>query len=168
MKLDNVKESFGSFWDSVTEGWRHLRESAASALTAFKPGADSQVPSRSEVDDDFYLPMRGWSMLGGELFEDADRLVARLEVPGMEKEDLHIDVLGDVLVVSGEKRFQREGKEGRWRLMQCAYGRFRREIRLPVPVAVDRAQATYRNGVLRVELPKEARDAPRRRTIEVA
>jgi HSP20 family protein len=156
MKLDELKQGFASFWDSAAEGWQRLRQSAAGALTSFRPGDGASVPAKSEVDDNFYLPSYGWSMLGGDVFEDDKRLVVRLEVPGMDKENFNIEVLDDVLVVRGEKRFEREDSEGRYRLLQCAYGSFRREVSLPVPVLADQARASYRNGVLRIELPKAA------------
>lgn len=167
MKLGSVKEGFGSLWESVAEGWRHLRQSAAGALTHFKLGENSNLPARSEVDDDLYLPMRGWSVLGGDVFEDDTRLVVRLEVPGMDKQDINIEILDDALVVSGEKRFERENTEGRWRVMQCAYGSFRRVVPLQVPVRAEQAKAAYKNGVLRVELPKATPSKPQSITIKV-
>ncbi len=167
MRLEEIKEGFGNLFDSVAEGWRHLRESAASALTRFKPGLQTQLPAREEIDDPLYLPARGWSMLGGEVFEDDKRLVVRLEMPGMEKQDMAIDVRDDALVVSGEKRFERESSEGRWRVMQCAYGSFRRVVPLAVPVDADQARATYRNGVLRIDLPKAAPGKPKSITIKL-
>lgn len=167
MKLDEIKQGFSSLWDSVAEGWHRLRESAASALTGFKPAADAGLPAKGEVDDAFYLPTQGWSMLGGDVFEDEKRVVVRLEIPGMDKKDLDIEVQGDVLVVRGEKRFERETSEGRYRVLQCAYGSFRRVVTLPAPVRTDKAEAAYRNGVLRIELPKIAVDKPRKLTIRV-
>ena len=154
MKLESIKESAGSFWDNIAEGWRHLWQSASGALTRFKPGDKTDLPAPDSVDDLSWLPSHGWSMLGGDVFEDDDRLVVRLEVPGLEKEDLNIEILDDALVVSGEKRFERQATEGRWRVVQCAYGSFRRVAPLPVAVKADEARARYKNGVLRVELPK--------------
>ncbi len=168
MKLDDLKESFGSLWENIAEGWRHLSSSAASALTSFKPGEKTNLPAAADVDDDFFLPGRGWAMLNGEVFEDENRLVVRLEVPGMSKEDIGIEVRDDALVMSGEKRFERESSQGRWRVMQCAYGSFRRVVPLPVPVKADKARASYRNGVLRVELPKAEPGKPRKVTIKVS
>lgn len=154
MRLENIKESMGSFWDNLTEGGRHLWQSAAGALTRFKPGDKTDLPTPDSVDDVSWLPSHGWSMLGGDVFEDDDRLVVRLEVPGLEKEDLNIEIQDDALVVSGEKRFEQQATEGRWRVVQCAYGNFRRVVPLPVAVKADEARARYKNGVLRVELPK--------------
>lgn len=167
MKLESLKESVGSLLDNVADGWHHLTQSAAGALTRFRAGEKTDLPTASEVDDATYLPSRGWSMLGGDIFEDETRLVVRLEVPGMEKQDLNVEVRDEGLVVSGEKRFEREGTEGRWRVMQRAYGSFRRVVALPVPVLADQARASYTNGVLRVELPKAAPGKPTSTSIQV-
>lgn len=167
MKIEEIKEGVGAFWDSVAEGWRHLRQSAANALTHFKPSEKSRLPAREDIDDPLYLPVQGWSMLGGEVFEDDKRLVVRLEIPGLEKQDMAIEVRDDALILSGEKRFAQEGTQGRWRVMQCAYGSFRRVVPLTVPVLADQARATYQNGVLRVELPKAAVGKPKSITIRV-
>lgn len=167
MKLEEIRQGLSSLWDSVAEGWQHLRRSAASALTGFKPGQDTNLPAKSEVDDVFFMPSGTWSMLGGDLFEDDTRLVARIEIPGLDKQDLDVEVQGDTLVVRGEKRFEREETEGRYRVLQCAYGSFRRTVPLPVPVIADEAVATYRNGVLRVELPKSEQVRPRKLDVEV-
>jgi HSP20 family protein len=167
MKLESLKESVGSLLDNLADGWRHLTQSAAGALTRFRAGEKTELPESESVDDVSYLPPRGWAMLGGDVFEDETRLVVRLEVPGMEKQDMEIEVRDDALVVSGEKRFERESTEGRWRVMQCAYGSFHRVVPLPARVLADQARASYKNGVLRVELPKATPGKPRPVTIPV-
>jgi HSP20 family protein len=167
MKLESIKESFDALRDSVAEGWQQLRQSAANALTRFRPDETSRLPERKDIDDPFFA-LHGWSMLGGEVFEDDKRVVVRLEVPGMDKQDLAIEVHDDMLVLSGDKRFDREDSEGRWRVMQCAYGSFRRVISLPATVVVDRSKASYRNGVLRVELPKAEPRQPKVTRIKVS
>lgn len=167
MRLESLKERVDSLWDNLAEGWRHLGRSATGALTRFRAGEKTALPAQTEVDDATWLPTRGWAMLGGDVFEDGQRLVVRLEVPGMDKQDIDIQILDDVLLVSGEKRFEHERTVGRWRVMQCAYGNFRREVPLPVPVVADKACATYRNGVLRVELLKATPGKPKSITIRV-
>ena len=106
-------------------------------------------------------------MLGGDVFEDEQRLVVRLEVPGMEKDEFDIEVLDDALVVSGEKRFARERTEGRYRMLQCAYGNFRRVVPLPVQVLADHSRASYERGVLKIELTKAEQGKPKLQTIKV-
>lgn len=165
--LNELKQGFSTFIDSLADGWQHLQRTASSALTRFKPGEHTNLPQRSDIDDMFYFPSAGWSMLGGDIFEDDRQLIVRLEIPGLEKQDLSIEVQGNILIVSGEKRFERENAEGRYRTLQCAYGHFRRAVPLPVEVIPDSAQATYRNGVLRVTLPKQENIKPRAHAVKV-
>lgn len=167
MNLDGLRQGISSFWESIAEGWQHLRQSASNALTGFTPSAQTNLPARSEVDDAFFLPSGGWSMIGGDVFEDDRRMVVRLEVPGIDKNDIDIEVQGDSLVVRGEKRFEREDTQGRYRVLQCAYGSFQRVVPLAVPVLADQAKASYRNGVLRIELPKAQEGKPRKVMVKV-
>lgn len=168
MKMDDIKHGFGSLRDTVAEGWTRLRDSAGSALTRFRPGDAANLPARGEIDDSAFLPTHGWAMLGGDVFEDDRRVLVRLEVPGMDKKDFRIEVLGDMLTVRGEKRFERESGEGRWRVLQCAYGSFQRSVRLPAPVKSEEARATYRDGVLRIECPKAEASKPRAVDVKLA
>jgi HSP20 family protein len=161
--LAELRQGLGDVWDSVAEGWRRLRESAAGALTRFKPGGKSALPAHADAD--FYLSSPGWALLAGDVLEDDKKVVVRLEVPGMEKHDFDIEVRDDTLIVRGEKRMEREATEGRFHIMQCAYGSFYRTIPLPVPVVMDKAKATYRNGVLKITLPKAKQTKPR--TIDI-
>jgi HSP20 family protein len=168
MRLEDLKHGFNSLWESVAEGWHRLRQSATGALIRFMPGEGSDLPRKSDVDDDFYLPSHGWALLGGDVFEDDRRLVVRVEIPGMRKDEFRIEVTDETLVVSGEKRFERESSEGRYRVLQCAYGSFRRVIPLPARVLSEQASARYADGVLRIELPKAAPGKPSGRTIQVS
>jgi HSP20 family protein len=119
-------------------------------------GAGKEIAARSA----------GWGVLAAEVFDDDDNIVVRLEAPGMEKTDFDLKVLGDRLLVRGEKHIERERTEGRYHVTECAYGRFERTIPLPERVDSDKAQASYKSGVLKVELPKAA--PQRRAAIKVA
>lgn len=147
--IDGLKEGLGETWESMAEGWRHLRQRAAGALTRFRPGEKHPAPSAGLA-----LPSPGWALLAGDVFEDDKKLSVRLEVPGMEKEDLNIEVCDDALIVRGEKRIEQESEAGRYRVLQCANGSFDRVVPLPVLVLADQAKASYRNGVLKIDLPK--------------
>ncbi len=168
MRMGEFRDGAASLWDSVAEGWQRLRESAAGVLTRFRPSEKSNLPAARDVDDETYVPTQGWSMLGGDVFEDDQRLVVRLEVPGMNKQDFDIEVRDDVLLVRGEKRFERETTTGRYRVLQCAYGSFLRAVPLPVPVRSDKAAARYRDGVLKIELPKIEAGGSKRLTLKVS
>ena len=95
------------------------------------------------------------------------RVVVRLELPGMSREDLDLQVTPELLTVRGLKRFERESTEGRWRVMQCAYGQFERQVALPVAVKTDEVRAVYKDGVLKVECPKAEVAPPRAVTVAV-
>lgn len=168
MKIESIKENVSTLWDSLSEGWRQLSQSASNALTRFRSGDTTNLPEAQEVDDEFYFPTRSWAMLGGELFEDDNRIVVRIEIPGLNKEDIDVKVIDSRLVISGEKRFERESGSGRWRMMERAYGSFSRAVPLHVEVNADAAQATYRNGILRVELPKLSPGKPHGTRVPVA
>lgn len=168
MKMQEFRQGVGALWDSVAEGWDRLRQSAAGALTRYRPDAKSNLPAQADIDDAAWLPGLGWAMLGGDVFEDERRVVVRIEAPGMKKADFDLQVVGDQLVLRGQKRFESEQSQGRWRVLQCAYGSFHRAVPLPAAVLADQARATYRDGVLRVELPKAQPAAPQVRQIRVA
>lgn len=160
-RMAEFKHGLEEAWQSVADGWRQLRDRAAGALTHFGPGkaasaADARAPESAQ------FPAATWALLAGDVFEDDDKLVVRVEAPGLEKDDFDLEVRSDVLIVRGEKRYEHEATEGRYRVRQCAYGSFHRAIPLPSPVEADGAKATYRNGVLRIELPKAARAKTRR------
>lgn len=165
MELKDVKNGLNNAWESVADGWRRLRESATGALTHFKPEEKSALPAQRQADDGQYFPSVSWAMLAGNVFEDGKKVVVCLEIPGMDKDSLSIESSERELVVSVEKRFQRERSEGRYQTFQCAYGSFRRVVSLPAAVIAEQAKAEYRDGVLRIELPKHAQQV--RKVIDV-
>jgi HSP20 family protein len=163
-KLDQFKQGIGHAWESLTEGWRDLSQRAGSALTRFRPDSATSAAEGAAAAED--LPaMGGWAFMAADVFDDDDKVVVRLEAPGMRREDFNIELDGDLLSVWGEKRLERESSRGRWRVMQCAYGSFRRDVPLPVPVNGEKTRAIYRDGVLRIELPKA--EGARTRRIDV-
>lgn len=167
MKVDDLKQGVEAFWDKLGQGFDQLRHSAAGALTRFRPGQQTRMPEAADIDVPPALANPGWGLVGGDVFEDEARVVVRLELPGMERQDFDIEVLPDQLTVRGEKRFERETTDGRWRVMQCAYGSFQRRVPLPVPVRTADVRAVYRDGVLKIELPKAEPARPRSISVPV-
>jgi len=163
--LAELKNGLEEVWESVTEGWRNLRQHASSALTRFRKTQDSSVPTHADTGGAATVGSPNWGLLAGELFEDSKRVVVRLEIPGLERGDFDLEVRDDMLIVRGEKRFRRESDTGRYRVLECAYGSFHRAVPLPAKVDIDRVTARYSNGILKVELPKS--EIPQRRSVEV-
>ncbi len=158
--LDQLKGQLGRAWETVAEGWQHLRSRAADALTRFTP-----VRGRDAVEtagDLVALQSAHWALLAAEVREAEDSVVVRIEIPGMDSNAFDVSVTDGALVVRGEKQVERESRQGRYHLMECAYGSFERRVPLPVDVDPVRAAARYRSGVLQVTLPKHGRYRARR------
>jgi HSP20 family protein len=97
-----------------------------------------------------------------EVFERDNNLVVRAELPGLDKDDVRVELTDDGLVIEGERRREREERlEGGYR-SEIEYGRFYRMIPLPEGVNVDQAQARMNNGVLEVAIPMAETKRPRR------
>ena len=161
-----LRQGADQAWESLAEGWRELSARASGALTRLRPAPESSTKAGAAADEEVdLLPFGGWAFMASDVFDDDDKVVVRIEAPGLRREDFSIELQDDTLTVRGEKRADREARRGRWSVVQCAYGRFRRDIALPVPVKADKTKASYRDGVLRVELPKA--DGARARRIEV-
>ncbi len=101
-----------------------------------------------------------------ELHEDNDTFTVSLELPGVDKKDVSITFQDNVLTVSGERKQEREVKENEVLRSERYYGRFERQISLGQPVMADKVKAAYKDGVLRITLPKAAE--AKAKTIDIA
>jgi HSP20 family protein len=159
---EQLKQGADQAWESLSEGWRELSARASSALTRFRAAPTGDTPP-ARLDDP--LPFGGWAFMAVDVFDDDDQVIVRIEAPGMRREDFNVELHADDLTVWGEKHLDRQASQGRFSVVQCAYGSFRRDVALPVPVKADKTKASYRAGVLRIELPKA--EAARARRIAV-
>jgi len=100
-----------------------------------------------------FEPIEKWSP-ALDLAETKDNLVVTAELPGIDPKDISIDLSGDVLTVRGEKKQEKEEKEENYHLIERRYGSFTRSIRLPVKIDEEKIKASYKNGVLKIVLPK--------------
>lgn len=160
--FQHLRDEFSHAWDALLDGWQRLYRRAAGAMTRFSQGSKTEA---AEQGTELAERSAGWGVLAGEVLDGADKVVVRLETPGMSKDDFDLEVVGDYLIVRGEKRVTREETQGRWQITECAYGSFERSIPLPAPVDSEQASASYAQGVLRVELPKRQ---PRERGVKLA
>lgn len=171
-----LKHGAGQAWESLTEGWRELGSRAGNALTRFWNDTDDAPPAKADGgkqdragEADRWLPPARWSFMAVDVYADHDRLVVRIEAPGMAREDFQIEVNSpEMLSVLGRKRYDRDHAGSHYALVQCAYGTFRRDIQLPAPVDVERAKASYEAGVLRIELPRRPLASHRRIEVRAA
>jgi len=101
-----------------------------------------------------------------DVLEDKDGIVVKVEVPGIEENDLRVTFEDGLLTISGERQFER--KESRsYHRIERAYGSFTRKFTLPRSVDAGQIAANYVNGVLEVTIPKKAEAQPKQIAINV-
>ena len=100
--------------------------------------------------------------------EDSSQIVVRADIPGMEQKDIQVHVENGHLSITGERRFEDEEKRDDYHRIERSYGHFTRSFQLPSSTDVEHIQASYRNGVLELTLPKKEEAKPKTIKIMVA
>ena len=108
------------------------------------------------------LPDLRWTP-SADMQETDDELIATMEVPGLDGDDLDVRLTPQSLIVRGEKREEKEAKRKGYELVERRYGSFVRSVPLPPGLDLDRADARVKRGVLTVTIPKAATFAGMRR-----
>lgn len=103
-----------------------------------------------------------------DMFETAESVIVKLEAPGVDPARINLAVTGDHLEVSGEKPAEEAPKESRWFRFERRTGEFRRRIPLPFPVDAGKIDATAKNGLVTIQLPKKAEVLPKRIAVKQA
>ncbi|MCE5313484.1 MAG: Hsp20/alpha crystallin family protein [Armatimonadota bacterium] len=101
-----------------------------------------------------------------DLRETDKELVLSATVPGMGKEDIDIDVTGDTITISGERKTEEEKPGERYHFRQQSYGSFCLSYSLPMEVKPEEVKAHYKNGVLEIMMPKAEESAKHKVTVE--
>jgi HSP20 family protein len=101
----------------------------------------------------FCREIRGWSP-SVDLYETPDAFVLEADLPGVKEEDVTVNVENGDLVLRGWRTLEKSHSDGRFHTMERSSGHFMRQMKLPESVETNAIQAEFRNGVLRVILPK--------------
>jgi HSP20 family protein len=104
---------------------------------------------------------------GIDVFEKDDRLVTKIDLPGMKKEDVKVEVTDGQLTISGERTSEAEEKKDRFFRCERAYGSFYRSVPLPNGVKLEDVKATFGDGVLEVSVPLPAQPEAKVRKVEI-
>lgn len=116
---------------------------------------------------------RRWPIPAGEVspsvdvFEEGTDVLVKVELPGMKKEDIHVEVGEKTLTLSGEKNKEEKVEKKGYFRRELSYGSFARTISLPAEVQSDKAKATFKEGVLEVRVPKTPEAASRTRKVTI-
>ena len=96
------------------------------------------------------------------IWVNKDGQIISAEMPGVHPEDLDIDVTGDALSISGVRKPDEVAKEARYHRRERNYGSFSRTVQLPFMVDTNKVEASFKNGVLLITLPRAEADKPKK------
>lgn len=138
----------------------------------------SVMSFRDEMDrllDDFYGRARpsGESYEGDwlpamDMKETDNEIAASVELPGLSKGDIKVSVKNNVLSITGEKKAEKAEENQNIHRVERTYGYFKRSVVLPVEVDSEKVKATFKDGVLKITLPKVESKKPKEIPIQVS
>jgi len=96
-----------------------------------------------------------------DIYETDTEIVVKAELPGIERKDISLNLEKNVLTLRGERRFEKETKEENYHRIERNYGGFSRSFSIPATVDEEKIRAEYRDGVLRIALPKKEQVKPK-------
>jgi HSP20 family protein len=94
-----------------------------------------------------------WSPLV-DVSETNNAINVRVELPGLDKNDINVDVSGDMLSIKGKKKEEEEKKDKGYYMRESYFGSFQRNIKLPADIQSDKVEAKFKDGILNIKLPK--------------
>ena len=139
--LDEMRREFDRVFDRMLGPWNDPLPRLGAAAGSWVPAMDVQ-----ETDKELRFS---------------------IEAPGLGPDDVHVDVTDDTLTIAGEKRVDRDEREGAYRVVERRAGRFERRVTLPSYADSGRVAAEYENGVLTVTIPKREDASKKPRRVEI-
>lgn len=155
MSLIRYQTPNSLMWPSLNR-WANLRDDLDTLL---------ELPFLSSGGRQTQL-FSGWTP-ALDLYQNNDNVVAIVELPGMRKEDIEISLQDGMLTIAGERKAESGQEEGATRTERFT-GKFRRSITLPTRVDANKVNATYKDGILSVTLPKAEEAKPKQIQVNVS
>lgn len=124
----------------------------------------------SGTDKQEAITVAEWSPLV-DISEDDKEYLIKAEIPEMKKEDIKLNVHDDVLMITGERKYEKEEKEEKdkkYHRVERAYGSFMRSFTLPEDADGSKVNAEYKDGILKVHLPKAEKAKPKAIEVKIA
>jgi len=128
----------------------------------------------NRIFDDFFTPAlntedrllaRNWNP-SADVYEEDAQFVIKAELPGVDKKDIHVDVENNVLILKGERTEDNEVKEENYYRREMASGAFQRSFALPDGVDANNIKADYKDGVIKITIPKPESRQPKKITVQ--
>ena len=145
-------------------------------LTPWRPFGEGLTSLRNEMDrlfDRFFgektsiEPIEGRWIPALDIVETKNAIVINAEIPGIDPQDINISITGDTLTIKGEKKQEKEEKDENYHKIERSYGSFSRSIRIPVDIHSEKIEAKYKNGILKITLPKKEESKPKEIKVKV-
>jgi HSP20 family protein len=114
----------------------------------------------------FPMDFEGYGIVDLDMYQTGNDVVIEASIPGINPDDINISVTGDVLTIKGEVKEEKENKEADYHIRERRYGSFSRSITLPTQVVTDKANAEFKNGILKLTLPKAEEVKPKTITVK--
>ncbi|HMZ54078.1 MAG TPA: Hsp20/alpha crystallin family protein [Nitrospira sp.] len=150
-------EPFRTQWNP----WKEL-EDVEKRLSALWGRPQGKVDGQKEA-----ISVAEWSPLV-DITEDEKEYLIKAELPEVKREDVKLTVQDNVLAISGERRYEKEEKNKKYHRVERAYGNFLRSFTLPEDADGSKVSAEYKDGVLKVHLPKSEKATPKSIEVKVS
>jgi len=131
-ELSMMQDRMNRMFDDAGRGWR---TDEPSSTTTWSPAVD--------------------------IYETENEITVHAELPGVERKDIGLNLEKNVLTLKGERRFEKETKQENYHRIERAYGGFSRSFSIPAIVDEERIRAEYKDGILKISLPKKEQVKPK-------
>ena len=125
---------------------------------------DESFSRTDDLDDD--ISMSAWKPLV-DIYETDEAIILKAELPGIKKEDVSVEVKDNVLTLKGVRTEEKEIKEKNYYRKERAFGTFSRAFNLQHRIQPDKIKARFKDGVLKIEIPKPEEEKPKQITVNV-
>lgn len=116
------------------------------------------------VQNDAELSLWDWHPVV-DVYDNDENIVIKAELPGIDKKDINIDVKDGVLTLKGERSYDNEVKKDKYYRRERSFGKFERTFQLPVDVNPEKISADYKDGILKINIPKPEEQKPKQITV---
>jgi HSP20 family protein len=151
-------------WEPLTR-WSPLKELEEMEKRLSTFFGRPMTPTAGDKEET--MAVAQWSPLV-DITEDEKEYVVKAEIPEMKKEDIKLNVHDDVLTITGERKYEKEEKGKKYHRVERAYGSFMRSFTLPDDADGSKISAEYKDGVLKVHLPKSEKAKPKAIEVKIA
>jgi len=140
--------------------WRHMRDLSTIQDEINRMFDDCVVNHDRETGMAKIYP-------ASDIVESKDSFEISIELPGLKKEDVKVTLQNNMLIISGEKKVESESKDHTFHRVERTYGSFYRSFELPMPVDSGKIQADFKDGILKIGLPKVEEAKPKEIAISI-